>query len=295
MTTWPSSLVRIGLGLLLCAAALGKSLWPDVGILLLGQRHGMWLPATLCALEIALGAWLISGIWPTWSCRAALVVFFVFSVWSFHAAMAGEACACFGAVLPALPANAWLSFAIDLACIGFLVLCANDLLFAASASRAATASRALMLPSTLILCLGALTTHAMWSNQSTQLLAADQPLPYRSTILLDPARWIGAKCPLLAHIDIGAELADGDWTMVLVDSRCARCDATIANMTDRSLAQPDSSEGSAFIDVHDAREPLLSSRQFKWGRLLPAHRWLVRVPVKIHLRSGVVVGVSPPG
>jgi hypothetical protein len=152
----------------------------------------------------------------------------------------------------------------------------------------------MMLPATLIICLGALMTHIMWTTQSTQLLAADQPLTDGSTILLDPARWIGSKCPLLRYIDIGAELSDGDWTLVLVDNRCTRCETAIADAVDDAVARPDLSERIAFIDVRQAREPRLSARQFKWGRLMPAHRWLVKVPTTIHLRSGMVVGLSPP-
>jgi hypothetical protein len=113
-----SPIFPVGVGLLLCAAGVAKSVWPDPN-LAAASRAEIFLSLAIVQLEIFLGLWLIFGIWTAWACRVALASFVAFGGYSLWKALSGaETCGCFGAAVNTSP---WLSFAIDAAVVMLLV------------------------------------------------------------------------------------------------------------------------------------------------------------------------------
>ena len=107
-------------GSVLLAAALLKSYGlftsRTVPLLLLTQP---WFVLTVAQFELFLGLWLWSGLYPTWSWRAALVCFFCFFAVSLYQALAGErSCACFGPLTVA----PWIMVGVDAAIVALLAL-----------------------------------------------------------------------------------------------------------------------------------------------------------------------------
>lgn len=106
-----SAIVRVGLGVLLLAAAglklygLSVSAVPRVG-----WFAQPWIHLATAEWELVLGAWLLSGIYPRLSWLAALVTFLAFAGVSGYLGWIGVAsCGCFGTI----QANPWWAFGVD--------------------------------------------------------------------------------------------------------------------------------------------------------------------------------------
>lgn len=62
-------------------------------------------------------------------------------------------------------------------------------------------------------------------------------------VVLEPDKWFGKRPPLLDHIDVGRELAEGEWIVVLYRHDCPKCQELIPEyqrIARSSLRPPDS-------------------------------------------------------
>jgi len=117
-TALDSVIVPLGLGLVLLLAAALKTEQLATG-------HSMensfftsrWSLTVLIELELALGLWLLVGLYAPLSRRVALACFSAFAAVSFQQALSGKAsCSCFGAV----SIRPWSMFLFDLVAIAAL-------------------------------------------------------------------------------------------------------------------------------------------------------------------------------
>lgn len=113
-------IVRIGLGLLLLAAAglkfygLGVSAMPSVG-----WFAQPWVQLAAAEWELVLGLWLISGSYPKGSWFAAVATFLTFAGVSGYLGFSGVvSCGCLGAA----QASPWWAFGIDAAALVLLAM-----------------------------------------------------------------------------------------------------------------------------------------------------------------------------
>lgn len=108
------------IGLLLLAAA-GLKVY-GLNVQPVAQHSILFHPTVQFAAvewEIVLGAWLLSGRWPTEAWAAAVVTFLIFGGVSLHLGLTGQAlCGCFGSV----EASPWHAFAVDVAALALLAV-----------------------------------------------------------------------------------------------------------------------------------------------------------------------------
>jgi hypothetical protein len=115
-------------------------------------------------------------------------------------------------------------------------------------------------------------------------------------VVLEPDTWVGKRLPLLAHIDIGPELGQGDWLVVLYRRDCRKCHALLERLEVESRFMGDGGTLVAVVEVGDYPEVEQVERQFApWaspGRLDPQYRWHVSTPAVLHVVNDQVVGVD---
>jgi hypothetical protein len=118
-------------------------------------------------------------------------------------------------------------------------------------------------------------------------------------VVLEPPVWVGQQLPLLAHIDIGRELAKGSWTVLLYRRDCPRCHEVIPNYLSlaEELAKDPEAPRVALVEVsvsqaHTTEDIALSSPYAKVGYLDDSNRWFVQVPVALALHEGIVLEAS---
>jgi hypothetical protein len=114
-------------------------------------------------------------------------------------------------------------------------------------------------------------------------------------VVLEPETWIGKPLPLLAHIDIGPELQQGEWIIVLYRGDCRKCHALLERLALENRLLGAGQRQVALVEVGDHLVDSRAGRDVSsWaasGRLDPAHHWHVSTPTIVHLENGRVVGV----
>lgn len=250
---------------------------PSLGIL-----HGSrWLSAGLVGFEIALAWFLLSGVRPR-SCRnIALATFVGFACVSLYLAVTGVgSCGCFGSwhVPPGI------TMAVDLL-LAFLLWCWQPA-FVADQEHPYRETLAVLKASILpVAVLVALTGHRL-----VTLLTESSPSD--SIMILEPETWIGLRCPLLQHIDIGPSIEHGSWRVVLYHHDCSQCQAVLPRY--KQLANENGgSEGAcriALIEVPPySRKTLAPDQSCQHGRLSDEKEWFVTTPAELVLRDGRLV------
>jgi hypothetical protein len=281
----PYDAVRIALALLLLTAAGLKGYQlatePVLGGGLLESR---WFLIAVVEFEILFGLWLLSGLAPGWTWRAAVLCFGAFAAVSAYKGVAGEAsCGCFGRVA----VNPWYTFALD---------CAALALLAAFRPRSIPrpASCRWRLPAwacaALMAGVGVPAFLALGSYPAASI-AGDGLVESGRVVVLMPEAWKGKRFPLFEHIDVGDRLSTGRWVVVLYHLGCPKCRELIEEY--RQLPRESGANlPVAFVEVPEPRPgrehtPLdgLPSLQ---GQLIGSAEWFVPTPTIVLLQDGVV-------
>jgi hypothetical protein len=283
--------VSVVLGALLITAAVAKSLWPAPDLFLASPRFAIWLQALEIAVEVFIGVWLVSHIWRGKAWWAATLLFLVLAGVSFWKVLAGVAnCGCFGAAVKLSP---WYSLAISLAAVGLLLLVEPS-----GSNRAQRASNALRLAiaSPFFVSLAAWTAFLTSANWPTLLQAGDQPIADGKPVLLDPASWVGQRFPLLAYIDRGRMLAEGEWFVVLYHHECRKCCELISHIDGQLRAGGRLRQPLALVQIPPYR---LASAfggaprdQVMQAYLRSGPIWHIQTPALLLLNQGQVVSIA---
>jgi len=211
-------LVRVLLGILLLAATGLKAhqlaTEPVAERDLLSNRTFLvvWVE-----LELLLGTWFVSGILPRAAWVAAMNCFFLFAIVAALKAVSGEAsCGCFGRV----EVSPWYTLGLDAGALAALLVFRPDLRAPLPVShrrlRGGLAAAFVLAAGVPVAILAARYEPAMLTPQGE--IVGDE-----SVVLLEPETWVGQPCPILSHIDIGRELARGQWIVVLYHHDCPHC------------------------------------------------------------------------
>jgi hypothetical protein len=117
-----------------------------------------------------------------------------------------------------------------------------------------------------------------------------------SLVIIEPEKWIGKKFPLSEYIDVGDQLAIGNWLVVLYRYDCKHCDLNIPRykqMACDAFGQIESRR-IAFIEMppHGTPPHGIDGNLVPWlhGRLSTTMRWLAETPVEVMLSDGKVMG-----
>jgi methylamine utilization protein MauE/peptidase C39-like protein len=273
------------LGLLLIAAGLLKGFEEAAQIVAAGGgnfTHRAW-QGVIPAAEIAFGLWLLIALAPKISWWLLMACFIAFLGANLDKAISGEeTCGCFGR----FDMNPWLMFSFDLA----VVLVLPFALPTESSPSALNKSKlAAFLAANLAVCGGLFAT--AWLTQSS--LGEDGELLGSGTeVRLQPADWIGKRFPLQRHIDIGADLSRGKWSLMFYHADCPGCRIAVADFV-AAAAQVASSAGSraALIEVSGNEKPSEagSTRQVLRATMAPGREWIISVPNFVRLQDGIVL------
>lgn len=285
-------LVRIALGVVLLTAAafkghqLATSPTAEVGIL-----TSRWFLIGIVECELALGVWLISGLYGRAARYVSIATFTLFGAVSLFRALRGDtSCGCFGG----MTVSPWLTALADSAAVFILVSLkphAHPALLALSAPRAALGLLALLFIGSPV--------GAIMGLYRPGTLGAGGEVLGGSTVVLQPDSWVGKRLPILRHIDIGERLAKGQWTLLLVHRGCADCAMAIAYY-ERLAARAGSVEDGrriAFIEVRsqgDAPHANTFRAPIEHGVLAPAHDWFVATPTVLTLFNATVLAAQSP-
>ncbi len=278
-------------GLLLLAAALkmyGLAVEP-VG------RAGIfsepWLQTALVEWELILGLWLVAGLYRKQSWFAAVACGVAFLDVSLYQGFRGEtSCGCFGR----LSVSPWYTACLDAMALALLMWCKPDRLNSPVPSR----SRSRLTVFVALLALLAIPGAWLTARNAHAGLSSDgEVVGTGRSVVLRPATWVGQEFPLRKQLDIGEELSQGQWVVILFHRNCASCMKIIAKF-ERDAQMSGASEHPprmALIEVPDQDAPGSNApavrTAFRSGRLNESWNWLVTTPVVVRLKDGHVIGV----
>ena len=172
-------------------------------------------------LEIALGIWLLSGVFRRIAWIAATICFSLFCCVTLYKALAGfGSCGCFGKV----HVNPWVTlFAIDVPAVIALLfvkpknICnviANEvsIIYRILADKDVfTAFKKLARPR--LAFVSSLTILLILT--SSIVLAVNEPATVTTSYeVLDTKTWVGKELPILEHIDIADKIKTGNWLLL---------------------------------------------------------------------------------
>ncbi|MGL4942572.1 MAG: MauE/DoxX family redox-associated membrane protein [Thermoguttaceae bacterium] len=273
-------LLRFFIAAVLFVAALLKAhqlaTTPSLGD---GLLHNRWLNILVVEFEILFATWLVAGILPRLAWFVSTCCFTTFAIVSLTKGIAGEtSCGCFGAQ----EVNPWLTFILDAAIVGFLILCRPPFWSLAYASCSYSwYSRFVIAAGLLIACvlfvsMISVTSHGL-ASLGTEFIGADG----RKTILLEPEKWVSNEFPLLPFIEpieVREQLKTGNWTVVLYHHDCPKCERVIVQLA---------SEGTpnvVCVEVPPYGAWYKLPEHFVSAKLTDHLAWFVETPKKVNVK-----------
>ncbi len=284
---WP--VLRCVLGLWLLTAAILKihqlATEPIVGDSWFDQR-ALLICQTLA--ELGLGLWLLSGLLPRLAWGSALACFVVFASVTLHKALSGAAsCGCFGKI----EVNPWITLVLDGAAVAALGWCRPPL-----RRRAVVSRRPLRLALATGVWLAIGIPAAFWMASYTPTrIEATGAIVGDGIVVLEPETWLGKPLGLLQHIDIGQQMGQGRWQVMLFDTDCPHCRDEVPQFIARARAGEGKADAPAMALVEippHARSRPAGADACRYGRLSAKRDWFVETPVVVELDSGTVVAVN---
>lgn len=280
-------ILRSVVGFLLLVAALLKahqliSEPPVPGGILDNRRF----QAFLIEVEFIFGVWLEYGLYSKVTRVMAIGLFATFSCYSLLSIVIGrDSCNCFGY----LSFSPWLALTLD------TVILAAFLLIRPADVQEGGVKQILGFCATAFLFTvpaGMMLRHTSWS-----MMTANGEFDESSrSVVLNPVQWINRRLPLLAHIDIGDDIATGEWTIVLYRHDCPKCEAVLeelANGTnERHFGNVNSSVAFVELPPYGKASMTVLPKSIRYGRMSDRHKWFVETPLILSIRNGVVAGTT---
>jgi thiol-disulfide isomerase/thioredoxin len=300
-----SGIVLKVLGLLLLTAAVLKG-HELLTVPTTNKDLWSWRPFLILQVEfeLAVGIWLLSGVFKRLAWLAALACFSLFCCVTLYKGLTGAAsCGCFGRV----HVNPWITLlAIDLPAvvalslfhpIGLLIpilsfprrresirgAIGNSLKLVATSSRSwATAGFTLAVLST-----------------TTPILALNKPALATSTYeVLEPETWVGKELPILEYLDIGEQLKTGTWLLLFYHYDCPHCQEVIPiyEQMARDLKGNEDFLRIALVEVPPyGGRPVSEAASCALGRLPNVKEWFVTTPAVMLIENSEVRHVWEEG
>jgi hypothetical protein len=271
--------------LLLTAAALkGHEL---LTVPVAGKDLWSWRPLLIFQVEfeLALGIWLLSGLFKRLAWLAGLLCFGLCCCVTLYKGLTGAAsCGCFGVV----HVNPWVTLlAIDLPAVVVLILFrplsafAPLLLSLRRQQSIHDAAREFLTPlpslprsaATAVLGMAVL-------GLTTSVLVLNEPSTITPTYeALEPETWVGRKLPILQYVDVGGQLKSATWLILFYHQDCPDCRKVILQheRLARDWAGNERLPHIALVEVPSyGSDPLKSSVSCTIGYLTDAQEPFVR-------------------
>src|SRR5216683_2726847 len=252
-----------------------------------------WFLVILLEFELALGLLFLFNPLPRITRNLGIACFLAFSCRSFYQVLSGSnSCGCFGGI----QVNPWYPLAFDLAALGFLCYWPAGL-DCASITEARRSLRFVLVTLLYLVC--AISTGIASSTYGPATINSQgEIVGTRSVVFLEPEAWPGQPFPLLKHIDIGGQLAKGEWIALLYRYDCPVCQEEIEHYKRLALsASPNQpTRRIAFLEVppFPSEGQAVLSQDSRWvlGHLTKEKQWFVETPVVVSLAEGVVTQVK---
>jgi|GEM_PF-279750 len=242
--------------------------------------------AFLAVVEAAIAFTLMSGISLAATNLVTILVFIIFSLYSFKLAVSGaDVCGCFGAVR----LSPWFAVAIDL-----FVLTTWLVLFGANRVQLPRSLRTVWSLLLVVVAAGAITLGTMTVQVAAEVVTG------RELTVLQPRTWLGERCPILGSANIGSELAVGEWIVILHHTGCSACQQLHDEYAGVGVKLPLANTPStrvAFLEVGYPESRLSgpdrqSSSLYSIGWLNPEIDWVAPTPCVFRLSDGTVTDVQ---
>lgn len=291
-------------GLLLVAAVLkGHEL---LTVPVANKDLWSWRPFLICQVEfeLALGMWLLSGVFKRLAWLASVLCFGLFCCMTLYKGLAGEAsCGCFGVV----KVNPWMTLlTIDLPSVIALSLFHPHLSLASRVSFPRNLSMAGRVGWRSLYCLighdelmPSVSRFGITAflglvvlGVTASLLVLNKPAMVTSTYeVLEPKTWAGREPSILKHISIAEQLSQGVWLLLFYHHDCPDCRKAIpryARMAD-DLAGHEDLLRLALIEVPPyGPDSTGAAMACVRGRLADVKQWFITTPTTVLLAEGRV-------
>lgn len=275
-------------GIILVAAALKGHQLATEPILGHGLLDGRWFLIGVVEFELFFGLWLLLGAAPQMTWYATLACFSGFAAVSGYKGILGEAsCGCFGKVA----IHPWYTCILDLACVALLLVSRPK-----SPEKAVRRNslRVVKLCGVLGLALGLPAAYAMVRYQAGVVAADGMIAGDGNLVVLTPEEWVGKPFPLTSHIDVGRQLNQGKWLVVLYHLGCPQCEELLGKYREMCCSNriPGNPCQVAFIEVPEpgqvAKELNLTGIAALLGKMSNSREWFVPAPAVLLLEDGQV-------
>jgi len=227
----------------------------------------------------------------TW--LATLALFGAFACVSLYKALSGYAtCGCFGKI----EVNPWYTATLDI----FIVL--SLLCYSPRRSKRPLHIdfKRVFVRVAYVLAiwfvLGVPAALAMGTYSPATLSDAGNIIGDGRTVVLTPDAWVGQRFPLLRYIDIGGELAQGSWTVLLYHHDCPKCQETISRL--REFSRESVSRGPIGLALAEippyhfaGPDATFDDLPCVRGNLDDRMDWFVEAPLIVTLSDGRVLAV----
>ncbi len=124
------------------------------------------------------------------------------------------------------------------------------------------------------------------------LILKEPPAVTSGYEVLEPETWVGRELPILEHIDIGDQLKEGNWLVVLYHHDCPACTEAIPQI--EQMAQE--LEGNedflrfALVEVPPyGGKAIVNRSNIQIGKLEDSKEWFVTTPVVMIINNRVVL------
>lgn len=278
----PDVAVRtLGGAILVLAAALSVASHNAAGLPTLVQL-------AVATIDASLGAALIIRIWPAAMRLVAIMTFGVYACYGCREAILGlPSCGCFGTIEISPVYTAAFDLLMVLALAAAAPVC-NNRGGGLAIDRDQLRRRAWSIAAVIGVALVLVDVGAAYERGRIQLLESARLDVPGSAVILETSKWRGKRLPLLDHVDIGSDISNGDWAVILYHSDCSRCRETIPGLQ----RQEGERARMAFVEMppYAARDDDLVPESSRWvrGKLRDDHEWFAPTPVVLVLQDGVV-------
>lgn len=238
-------------------------------------------------LELAMGIWLLCGLFKKAAWLVALACFSLFSLVTLYKGLTGAAsCGCFGSV----HVNPWITLlVIDLPAVIGLALWRpvasldplRSLLRRQESIHGFMVAFLTPLPSLACFTLTVLLVSAVLGI-TIPILAFNEPATITSTYeVLEPEAWVGQELPILDQIDICDRLGKGTWLLLFYHYDCPDCREAIPKY--EQMACDLGGNGDflriALVEVPPYGPAVLGTSAFcTLGRLAATKEWFITTP-----------------
>lgn len=277
-----SSLILRLLGILLVTAALFKG-HELLSLPVANKDLWSYRPFLVFQVEceLALGLWLLSGLWKRLAWWVSLLCFGLFCGVTLYKALTGAAsCGCFGQI----QLNPWITLAaIDVPAVLLLLFFRGETSPSQPNPRTMTPRGYLVCMNLLLVATVGVTTAGLILHEPARVTAAFE--------VLEPETWIDETLPIMAQVDCTDSLQQGRWLIMLFHHDCPDCaeakpafealaENFVGNEDTLQLALIEIPPYGVEAGPHDSACLI--------GRMDESKKWMVVTPSVLLLADGVV-------